>query len=206
MLLEIHPENPDPRKIQMVVDCLRKGGLVIYPTDTVYGLGCDILNKEAIEKLCRLKGVKPDKMSFSFICSDLSHISEYTLNLDTPTYKIMRKALPGPFTFILKANNAIPKLFKNNKKTVGIRVPDHKIPQAIVNELGNPIITTSIHHKDEILDYITDAYYIHEEYEKLVDIVIDGGTGGIEPSTIIDCTGSEPVVIREGKGNPDDII
>lgn len=206
MLLEIHPENPEPRKIQMVVDCLRKGGLVIYPTDTVYGLGCDILNKEAIEKLCRLKGVKPDKMSFSFICSDLSHISEYTLNLDTPTYKIMRKALPGPFTFILKANNAIPKLFKNNKKTVGIRVPDHKIPQAIVNELGNPIITTSIHHKDEILDYITDAYYIHEEYEKLVDIVIDGGTGGIEPSTIIDCTGSEPVVIREGKGNPDDII
>jgi tRNA threonylcarbamoyl adenosine modification protein (Sua5/YciO/YrdC/YwlC family) len=203
MLLTIHPENPEPRKIKQVVDVLAQGGLVIYPTDTVYGLGCDIYNQKAIERLCRLKGVKPDKMSFSFICNDLSHISEYTLNLDTPTYKIMKRALPGPYTFILKANNSIPKLFKNNKRTVGIRVPDHAIPRAIVEALGHPIITTSIHHDDEILDYITEPYLIEERFGKLVDIVIDGGTGGIEPSTVVDCTQGEAIVLREGKGNPD---
>jgi tRNA threonylcarbamoyl adenosine modification protein (Sua5/YciO/YrdC/YwlC family) len=203
MLLTIHPENPEPRKIKQVVDVLAQGGLVIYPTDTVYGLGCDIYNQKAIERLCRLKGVKPDKMSFSFICNDLSHISEYTLNLDTPTYKIMKRALPGPYTFILKANNSIPKLFKNNKRTVGIRVPHHPIPRAIVEELGHPIITTSIHHDDEILDYITEPYLIEERFGKLVDIVIDGGTGGIEPSTVVDCTQGEAIVLREGKGNPD---
>lgn len=203
MLLSIHPENPEPRKIKQVTECLADGGLVIYPTDTVYGLGCDIFNQKAIERLCRLKGVKPGKMSFSFICNDLSHISEYTLNLDTPTYKLMKKALPGPFTFILKANNSIPKLFKNNKKTVGIRVPDHPIPRAIVAELGHPIITTSIHHEDEILDYITDPELIYERFGKLVDIVIDGGWGGIEPSTVVDCTGDFPEVVREGKGDPD---
>jgi tRNA threonylcarbamoyl adenosine modification protein (Sua5/YciO/YrdC/YwlC family) len=203
MLLTIHPENPELRKIKQVVDVLAQGGLVIYPTDTVYGLGCDIYNQKAIERLCRLKGVKPDKMSFSFICNDLSHISEYTLNLDTPTYKIMKRALPGPYTFILKANNSIPKLFKNNKRTVGIRVPDHAIPRAIVEALGHPIITTSIHHDDEILDYITEPYLIEERFGKLVDIVIDGGTGGIEPSTVVDCTQGEAIVLREGKGNPD---
>lgn len=203
MLIDIHPDNPEPRKIKQVVECLQDGGLVIYPTDTVYGLGCDIYNQKAIEKLCRLKGIKPEKMSFSFICNDLSHISEYTLNLDTPTYKLMRRALPGPFTFILKANNSIPKLFKNNKRTVGIRIPDHAIPRAIVQELGHPIITTSIHHEDEVLDYITEAYLIEERFGKLVDIIINGGTGGIEPSTIVDCTGDEPVVLREGKGDPD---
>jgi tRNA threonylcarbamoyl adenosine modification protein (Sua5/YciO/YrdC/YwlC family) len=203
MLLTIHPDNPEPRKIKQVIDVLAQGGLVIYPTDTVYGLGCDIYNQKAIERLCRLKGVKPDKMSFSFICNDLSHISEYTLNLDTPTYKIMKRALPGPYTFILKANNSIPKLFKNNKRTVGIRVPDHAIPRAIVEALGHPIITTSIHHDDEILDYITEPYLIEERFGKLVDIVIDGGTGGIEPSTVVDCTNGEAIVLREGKGNPD---
>jgi tRNA threonylcarbamoyl adenosine modification protein (Sua5/YciO/YrdC/YwlC family) len=203
MMLSIHPDNPEPRKIKQVVDVLSQGGLIIYPTDTVYGLGCDIYNQKAIERLCRLKGIKPEKMSFSFICNDLSHISEYTLNLDTPTYKLMKKALPGPFTFILKANNSIPKLFKNNKKTVGIRVPDHPIPRAIVAELGHPIITTSIHHEDEILDYITEPYLMEERFGKLVDIIIDGGTGGIEPSTIVDCTQEEPTVLREGKGNPD---
>lgn len=203
MLIYIHPDNPEPRKIKQVVECLQDGGLVIYPTDTVYGLGCDIYNQKAIEKLCRLKGIKPEKMSFSFICNDLSHISEYTLNLDTPTYKLMKRALPGPYTFILKANNSIPKLFKNNKRTVGIRIPDHAIPRAIVQELGHPIITTSIHHEDEVLDYITEAYLIEERFGKLVDIIIDGGTGGIEPSTIVDCTGDEPVVLREGKGDPD---
>ena len=203
MLMYIHPDNPEPRKIKQVVECLQDGGLVIYPTDTVYGLGCDIYNQKAIEKLCRLKGIKPEKMSFSFICNDLSHISEYTLNLDTPTYKLMKRALPGPYTFILKANNSIPKLFKNNKRTVGIRIPDHAIPRVIVQELGHPIITTSIHHEDEVLDYITEAYLIEERFGKLVDIIIDGGTGGIEPSTIVDCTGDEPVVLREGKGDPD---
>jgi tRNA threonylcarbamoyl adenosine modification protein (Sua5/YciO/YrdC/YwlC family) len=203
MMLYVHPENPEPRKIKQIVDCLNDGGLIIYPTDTVYGLGCDIYNQKAIERLCRLKGVKPEKMSFSFICSDLSHISEFTRNLDTPTYKLMRRLLPGPYTFILKANNNIPKLFKNNKKTVGIRVPDHPIPLAIVDALGHPIITTSIHHEDEILDYITEPYMIEERFGILVDIIIDGGTGGIHPSTIIDCTGDEPVIIREGKGAAD---
>lgn len=203
MLMYIHPDNPEPRKIKQVVECLQDGGLVIYPTDTVYGLGCDIYNQKAIERLCRLKGIKPEKMSFSFICNDLSHISEYTLNLDTPTYKLMKRALPGPYTFILKANNSIPKLFKNNKRTVGIRIPDHAIPRAIVQELGHPIITTSIHHEDEVLDYITEAYLIEERFGKLVDIIIDGGTGGIEPSTIVDCTGNEPTVLREGKGDAD---
>lgn len=203
MFLEIHPQNPEPRKIQQVVDCLSKGGLVIYPTDTVYAIGCDIYQTKAIERLCQIKGVKPEKMSFSFICNDLSHISQYTLNLDTPIYKLMRRLLPGAYTFILKANNSIPKLFKNKKKTIGIRIPDHAIPRMIVEALGNPIITTSIHHDDEIIDYITEPYLINEQFGKLVDIVIDGGNGGIIPSTIIDCTEGYPEVIREGKGEVD---
>lgn len=200
MLLRLYPDNIDMRKMQQVVDCLKRGGLVIYPTDTVYGLGCDIYNKEAVEKICRLKGVKVEKMNFSFLCYDLSNISEYTLNLDTPTFKLMKRCLPGPFTFILKANNNIPKLFKNNKKTIGIRVPDNPIARTIVHELGNPILTTSIHHEDDIIDYITEPEAIYERYENLVDIVIDGGVGGYTPSTIIDCTGSEPVLVREGLG------
>ncbi|MBK9327825.1 MAG: threonylcarbamoyl-AMP synthase [Sphingobacteriales bacterium] len=206
MLLEIFPQNIDMRKMQKVVECLRNGGLVIYPTDTVYGLGCDIFNKDAVEKICRIKGVKPDKMNFSFICNDLSHISDYTLNVDTPTYKLMKRCLPGAYTFILKANNSIPKLFKNNKKTVGIRVPDNEIARTIVKELGNPIITTSVHHEDDVIDYITDPYAIHERYEHLVDMVIDGGPGGYHPSTIIDCTGDIPVVVREGAGAVDDFM
>jgi len=188
------------RKMKQIVDCLRSGGIIIYPTDTVYGLGCDIYNRDAIEKVCRLKKVKPEKMNFSFVCYDLSHISEFTLNLDTPTYKLMRRCLPGPFTFILNANNSIPKLFKNNKRTIGIRVPDNNIARTIVHELGNPILSTSIHHEDDIIDYITEAYSIYERYEHTVDIVIDGGTGGIIPSTVIDCTHDEPVIIREGLG------
>ncbi len=188
------------RKMKQIVDCLRNGGIIIYPTDTVYGLGCDIYNRDAIEKVCRLKKVKPEKMNFSFVCYDLSHISEFTLNLDTATYKLMRRCLPGPFTFILNANNSIPKLFKNNKRTIGIRVPDNNIARTIVHELGNPILSTSIHHEDDIIDYITEAYSIYERYEHTVDIVIDGGTGGIVPSTVIDCTHDEPVIIREGLG------
>ncbi|HNF49953.1 MAG TPA: L-threonylcarbamoyladenylate synthase [Chitinophagales bacterium] len=200
MYLELYPDNIDMRKMKQIVDCLRSGGIIIYPTDTVYGLGCDIYNRDAIEKVCRLKKVKPEKMNFSFVCYDLSHISEFTLNLDTPTYKLMRRCLPGPFTFILNANNSIPKLFKNNKRTIGIRVPDNNIARTIVHELGNPILSTSIHHEDDIIDYITEAYSIYERYEHTVDIVIDGGTGGIIPSTVIDCTHDEPVIIREGLG------
>lgn len=203
MLLEIHPKNPDARKIQQVVDCLSRGGLVIYPTDTVYAIGCDIYQSKAIEKLCLIKGVKPEKMSFSFICNDLSHLSQFTQSLDTPIYKLMRRYLPGAYTFILKANNTIPKLFKNKKKTVGIRIPDHNIPRTIVQELGNPIITTSIHHDDEIIDYITDPSIIYDQFGHLVDIVIDGGMGGIIPSTIIDCTNGYPELIRQGKGEVD---
>lgn len=206
MFLEIFPHNMDMRKMQKVVECLKSGGLVIYPTDTVYGLGCDIYNKEAVEKICRIKNVKPEKMNFSFICYDLSHISDFTVSLDTPTYKLMKRCLPGPYTFILKANNTIPKLFKNNKKTVGIRVPDNEIARTIVQELGHPILTTSVHHEDDIIDYITDASAIYERYENLVDIVIDGGVGGYKPSTIIDCTGDEPVVLREGAGPVDGIL
>lgn len=200
MLIQLYPSSIDMRKMKQVVDCLRNGGLVIYPTDTVYGLGCDIYNKGAVEKICRIKGIKTEKMNFSFICYDLSHISDYTLNLDTSTFKLMKRCLPGPFTFILKANNNIPKLFKNNKKTIGIRVPDNEIARMIVKELGNPIITTSVHNEDDVMDYITDPNAIFERYENLVDIVIDGGTGGYRPSTIIDCTGEEPVLIREGAG------
>jgi tRNA threonylcarbamoyl adenosine modification protein (Sua5/YciO/YrdC/YwlC family) len=200
MLIEIHPKNPDERKIKQVVDCLKNGGLVIYPTDTVYGLGCDIFNTKAIEKLARLKGIKPEKANFSFICNDLSHISEYTLGLETAIFKLMKRTLPGPFTYILKANNSIPKLFKNNKKTVGVRIPDNQIARTIVKELGNPIVSTSIHNGDEIIDYLNDPFEIHEQFEKLVDIVIDGGMGDIEPSTIVDCTGDEPIIIRQGKG------
>lgn len=200
MYIELFPNNIDLRKLRIITECLKDGGLIIYPTDTVYGLGCDVFNRDAVEKVCRLKKVKPEKMNFSFVCYDLSHISEYTLNLATPTYKLMKRCLPGPYTFILNANNAIPKLFKNNKRTIGIRVPDNQIARSIVHELGNPILSTSIHHEDDIIDYITEPYSIYERYENLVDIIIDGGTGGIVPSTIIDCTHDEPVLIREGAG------
>lgn len=204
MIIELFPHNIDMRKIGKIVECLKNGGLIIYPTDTVYGLGCDIFHKDAVEKICRIKKVKPEKMNFSFICNDLSHISDYTQNVDTPIYKLMKRCLPGPFTFILKANNTIPKLFKNQKKTVGIRVPDNEIARCIVRELGHPIISTSVHHDDEVIDYITDPLAIHEKFEHLVDYVIDGGPGGYHPSTVIDCTGDEPVLVREGIGKLDE--
>lgn len=200
MLIEIHPQNPDERKIKQVVNCLKNGGLIIYPTDTVYGLGCDIYNPKALERLARLKGVKLEKANFSFVCNDLSHISEFTQPFNTSIFKIMKANLPGPFTFILNANNSIPKLFKNNKKTVGIRIPDNIIARTIAKELGNPIVSTSIHSGDQIIDYLNDPYEIHEQFEKLVDIVIDGGVGDIIPSTIVDCTEGESIIIRQGKG------
>ncbi|MEZ5002882.1 MAG: L-threonylcarbamoyladenylate synthase [Chitinophagales bacterium] len=201
MLIRIHEENPSERKIKQVVDCLRAGGLVVYPTDTVYGLGCDIFNKQALERLYQFKGLKPkNKANFSIICYDLSDISTYAKQLDTPTYKLMRRALPGPFTFVLEASREIPNFFINNRKTIGIRVPDNNIARTIVRELGHPIVSTSVHHKDTIIDYITNPELIYEELDGLVDMVIDGGMGGVQPSTVIDCTGREPEILREGKG------
>jgi tRNA threonylcarbamoyl adenosine modification protein (Sua5/YciO/YrdC/YwlC family) len=200
MLIRIHPETPSQRQILKVVEILRSGGIIIYPTDTVYGLGCDIFNLKAVERIARIKGVNPEKSNFSFICHDLSHLSDYTRHLDNATFKLMRNYLPGPFTFIVEASNKVPKIFKSKKKTVGIRIPKHNIPLEIVRELGNPILTTSIHDTDEIIEYTTDPELIHENFINLVDLVIDGGYGNNIPSTIIDCTGDSPVVIRKGLG------
>jgi tRNA threonylcarbamoyl adenosine modification protein (Sua5/YciO/YrdC/YwlC family) len=201
MLIKIYPENPNPKAIEQIVEVLKKGGLIIYPTDTVYGLGCDITNQKAIEKICRIRGIKPEKANFSFICSDLRHISDYIKPIDTATFRVLKKALPGPFTFILNANNNVPKLLSSNKKTVGIRVPDNDIAREIVRQLGNPILSTSIRDDDEVIEYSTDPELIHEKYEDTVDIVIDGGYGDNEASTVVDCTSGEFEVIREGKGD-----
>jgi len=191
------------RKIQHVVDCLRKGGIVIYPTDTVYAMGCDINSKKALERICKLKGIKPEKSNLSIICSDLSQLSEYTIQLDNSMFRTMKKALPGAYTFILKANNTVPKLFKNNKRTIGVRVPDNNIVQAIVAELGNPILTTSLKTNDDIIEYPTDPIDIHDEYEKIVDMIVDGGMGGLTGSTVVNWTGNEPEIVREGLGDVD---
>ncbi|WP_256004886.1 MULTISPECIES: L-threonylcarbamoyladenylate synthase [Pedobacter] len=201
MLIKIYPENPNPKAIAQVVEVLRKGGIIIYPTDTVYGLGCDITNQRAIEKICRIRGIKPEKANFSFICSDLSHISDYIKPIDTTVFRLLKKALPGPFTFILNANNNVPKLLSSNKKTVGIRVPDNEIAREIVRQLGNPILSTSIHDEDEVIEYSTDPELIHEKYEERVDMVIDGGYGGNQASTVVDCTEGDFEIIREGKGD-----
>lgn len=203
--IRLYPENPELRKIENIVSVLKKGGLIVYPTDTVYGLGCDIFNSKAIERITQLKGIKGKSLNLSFICYDLSHISEYTRHLDTPTFKLMKKTLPGPYTFILESSSKVPKILNVKKKTVGIRVPDNNIPREIVNFLGNPIITTSI-HDDDIHDYATDPEIIYEEFKNLVDVVIDGGPGGVHPSTVIDCTSGDPVVVREGLGDPDIIL
>jgi tRNA threonylcarbamoyl adenosine modification protein (Sua5/YciO/YrdC/YwlC family) len=200
-LIRIHPDNPDMRKIERVVEILRDGGVIIYPTDTVYGIGCDIFNQKAIERILRIKGLKMKNANLSFICYDLSHISEYTRHLSTPVFKVMKKALPGPFTFILESSSRVPKILNTNKKTVGIRVPDHNIPREIVNMLGNPIITTSIHDEDEVIEYSTDPSLIFEKYEDLVDAVIDGGYGNNVPSTIVNCVDDQFEVIREGLGD-----
>lgn len=201
MLIKIYPENPNERAIDQVVEVLRKGGLIIYPTDTIYGLGCDITNPKAIEKICRIRGIKPEKANFSFICHDLSHISDFIKPIDNTTFRVLKKALPGPFTFIFNANNNVPKLLSSNKKTVGIRVPDNNIARCIVKELGNPILSTSIKDDDELIEYSTDPELIHEKYQDLVDLVIDGGYGDNEASTVIDCTNGEFEIIREGKGD-----
>jgi len=206
MLIKIYPENPNERAIEQVVEVLKKGGLIIYPTDTIYGLGCDITNPKAIEKICRIRGIKPEKANFSFICHDLSHIADYIKPIDNTTFRVLKKALPGPFTFIFNANNNVPKLLSSNKKTVGIRVPDNNIARCIVKELGNPILSTSIKDDDELIEYSTDPELIYEKYQELVDLVIDGGYGDNEASTVIDCTTGEFEIIREGKGDIEEYL
>lgn len=200
MLLKLYNDNPDPRLIRIITECLEKGGVIIYPTDTVYGIGCDIYNQKAIERVARIKGVKSEKANFSFIVPDLSGLSEYTKWVSNETFRIMKKTLPGPFTFILHASSAVPKILKNKKKTVGLRIPANQIILEIVKELDRPILTTSLLDEDEIIEYTTDPELIYENYKDLVDIVIDGGFGGNIPSTIIDCTGESPIIIREGAG------
>ncbi len=199
-LLKIYPENPNPKAVQKVVEVLRAGGVIIYPTDTVYSFGCDIKNNKALQKVARLKNIKPEKANFSLVFYDLSQLSEYSRQVDNPTYKVLKRSLPGPYTFILHASNTIPKIFQSNKKTVGIRIPDNNIPRAIANALGNPIIATSVHDEDEIIDYTTDPELIFEKYKNLVDLVVDGGMGDNSASTIIDLTNDVPEVLRQGKG------
>lgn len=204
--IRLYEENPDPKKIRQIVEILRGGGVIIYPTDTVYGLGCDISNVRAVEKICRIKGINPKKHNFSFICADLSNIAQYTRVISKPVFKMMKKALPGPFTFILEANNSVPKILHSNKKTVGIRVPNHSVPRMIVEELGQPLLSTSIRDEDEVIEYSTDPELIFEKYQNLVDVVIDGGYGQNVGSTILDCLGDEVEVIREGLGQFQDIL
>lgn len=203
MLIRIHHQTPDPRQIAKVVEVLRDGGVIIYPTDGVYAFGCDITKSKAVERVARLKGIKPEKADFSFVFADLSHLTDYTRPVDTPVYKLMKSCLPGPYTFILNANNSIPKLFKNNKRTIGIRIPDNNICRELARELGNPLISSSVHDEDEIVEYTTDPELIHERYRDQVDMVVDGGYGLNTPSTVIDCTGAEPVLIRQGAGEVD---
>jgi tRNA threonylcarbamoyl adenosine modification protein (Sua5/YciO/YrdC/YwlC family) len=200
MLLKIHPETPSQRQVSMVVDSLKKGGVIIYPTDTVYGLGCDIYNSRAVDRVARIKGIKKEKSNFSLICHDLSHLSDFTRPIDNSIFKLMKSFLPGPYTFILEANSNVPRIFQSKKKTVGIRVPENNIILEIVRQLGNPVMTTSIHDEDELLEYTTDPELIYEKYKDRVDIVIDGGYGGHVPSTILNCTADMPELVRQGKG------
>ena len=200
MLLRIYPDNPAPRHIKMVIETLEKGGLVIFPTDTIYGLGCSIHQSRAVDKIAQIKGIKKEKANFSVIFNSLSMLSEFTKPLENSIFRLIRRNLPGPFTFILNANNNIPKIFQSKKKTVGIRIPDDPIISLIVEELGHPLLTTSIRDEDEVVEYTTDPGLIYEKYKDVVDIVIDAGYGGNEPSTIVDCTSGEAEVIRQGKG------
>ena len=200
MIIKLYLENTNLKHIESVVNALKGGSVIIYPTDTVYGIGCDIHNHKAVERIARIKGVKPEFADFSFICRDLSHLSEYARQVSNTVFKLMKRNLPGPFTFILNASNKVPKILETKKKTVGIRIPDNKIVAAIVEQLGNPLLTTSVHFEDEMIEYATDPELIHEKYADMVDLVIDGGYGGVEFSTVINCTGDEPEIIRQGLG------
>ncbi len=199
MLLKIHPENPQPRLINQVVECLNDGGVIIYPTDTIYGLGCDIKHAKAIEKICQIKNMDPQKAQLSFICSDLSHLSEYSKSIDTPLYRMLKNYLPGPYTFILPASKQVPKILQSKKSTIGLRVPDNNICQQILTMLGNPILSTSL--PGEMVEDYTDPEIIYDRFENLVDFVIDGGIGGMTPSTIVDCTTDEWTILRQGLGD-----
>lgn len=205
-LVRVHPLNPEGRKIQHAVDVLKRGGIIIYPTDTIYGIGCDLMNRKTIERLCHVMNIKPQKLDLSFICNDLSHISEYVKRIDTPIFKILKKALPGPYTFIMESSSKVPRILDINKKTVGIRIPDHAIPRSIVALLGNPLITSSIKDDDVIKEYTTDPEEIYEDFKHSVDLVIDGGPGNNIPSSVIDCTGDEIVIVREGLGDVSQFI
>ncbi len=198
MLLQIHPKNPPPRLIKQIVESLQQGGVIIYPTDTVYGLGCDILQQKAVERICRIKKVEPRKAQLSFVCSDLSHLSEYAKPLSNPVYRLLKDHLPGPYTFILPASKMVPKILQSKKDTIGLRIPDNNIAMAIINELGRPILSASL--PGEMVEDYTDPEVMYENFRNEVDYVIDGGIGGMTPSTVVDCTGDEPVLIREGLG------
>jgi tRNA threonylcarbamoyl adenosine modification protein (Sua5/YciO/YrdC/YwlC family) len=200
MLIKIHPETPSQRQIQKVVEVLKHDGVIIFPTDTIYAVGCSIYSTKALDRIARIKGITPKSANFSFLCYDLSQLSDYTKPISNDVYKLMRRNLPGPFTFILNASSNVPKIFGSKKKTVGIRIPDNNIISDIIKELGNPLMSTSIHDEDDIVEYSTDPELIHEKYDHLVDLVIDGGYGDNVPSTIIDCTDEEPLLVREGKG------
>lgn len=200
MLISLHPDNPNPRDLKKVIEILHHDGIIILPTDTIYAMACKLGNKKGIERMCKIAGKKPDKVNFSLICSDLSHLSEYTAALNKSVFRLMKNNLPGPFTFILNANKQVTKWFEGNKKTIGIRVPDNAIAQLLVKEIQSPLVVTTIHHDDKIAAYMTDPEEIDRKFKHQIDLVIDGGIGGNEPSTIIDCTGEEPEVIREGKG------
>ena len=205
-LIKIHPVNPEGRKIARIVDILKKGGIIIYPTDTVYGIGCDLMNKKSIERLCQIIEVKPQKLDLSFICQDLSQVSNYVRRMDTPVFKILKKALPGPYTFILESSSKVPRILDVNKKTVGIRIPANLIPLALVQQLGNPIISSSIKDEDIVREYTTDPEKIYDDFKHKVDIVVDGGPGGNVASSVIDCTGDTLSIIRKGLGDVDWMI
>jgi tRNA threonylcarbamoyl adenosine modification protein (Sua5/YciO/YrdC/YwlC family) len=200
MLLKLYDNNTNPKDLKRISECLQAGGVIIYPTDTIYAIGCDINNRSAIERVAKIKGIKVEKADFSFVFYDLSHISEYTKQFDSATFKLLKRNLPGAFTFILEANNSIPKLFKNKKRTLGIRIPDNAICRSIVENFGNPIISTSVHDDDEVLEYSTDPELIYEKYQDQVDLVIDGGFGKNEASTVVDLTNGYPEIIRQGVG------
>lgn len=200
MLVNIHPDNPDPRKVRQVVECLLDGGVIVYPTDSVYAIGCDLSKTKSVERVAKLKGLSMKEANFSLVCRDLSHLSEYCKPIENNIYKLMKRALPGPYTFILNASNQVPKIFKTKRKEIGIRVPDHPVALALVSALGNPLVATSVHDDDEIMEYTTDPELIHERYKNQVDMVVNGGLGNLEASTVFDCTAGEPSLVRLGRG------